>query len=372
MMIINFLPISSGGGLQNALSFINELSEKSPKSCVFIVRQNSLIEQAALKKNFEVLSVKKGLFNRVKFELTARSLFMKQDVCFTFFGPPILSLIRYTHNINGFAYSNLLYPNLDFWWFQSWHKRARSKLIDWYRKHSMSFADEIIYETKVLKDRALIDPILKNVKSHVVKMAASSLVGLDKVDHLDSNFDEIKNLVGFKLLFLAGAQPNKRIKEFLQTLAILNHQSDHKFFIILTMNSESSYYHSIKKHAIQLGVLEFVVNLQTILPNDVSTLIHHCDAMVNVALLESFSNNFIEAWSMNKPLIVSDSDWANESCGSAALYIDIGKPDKVAKKIYQLLSDPKQQIQNGILELEAFPTAKQKTLNYMKIIEDVS
>lgn len=367
-MIINFLPIASGGGLQNALSFINELSKKDMQYCVFIVRENSLIEQAVLKNKFKILSIKEGLFSRLKFELTARYYFEKKEVCFTFFGPPILSLIGYTHNINGFAYSNLLYPNIDFWWFQEYYKKIRSKLIDKYRKYSMSLADEIIYETKILKSRALHDPILKNVKSHVVKMAASSLVSPSKVNLLDSEFDDVRSIPGFKLLFLAGAQPNKRIKEFLQTLIVLNQQSRKKFYIILTMNVEGSYYKTIKKHAVQLGLADFVINLQTVLPNKVSTLIHHCDALVNVALLESFSNNYIEAWRMNKLLFATNADWAKDSCGKAAKYIDVTKPALSAEIIINAVNNKDETLNEIRPHLNMFPTSMEKSEQYLKII----
>ena len=326
-----------------------------------------MIEKAVLEKQLRVLSVKGGLFNRLKFELTAKSYFKKNEVCFTFFGPPILSLIGFTHNINGFAYSNLLYPEIEFWWFQSRIKRIRSHLIDWYRKYSMSFANEIIYETEVLRNRALFDFRLKNVKSHVVKMSTSSLVGPDKVDPLDNKFHQLTKINGFKLLFLAGAQPNKRIKEFLKILVALNQQSDSGFYIILTMSIDENYYKLIMECATNLGVGEFIINLGTVKPHDVSTLIHHCDSMMNFALLESFSNNFIEAWCMQKPLIVSDSDWARECCGNGALYVDINDVAEGANKIFQLLMNPKTQIENGTLQLSLYPTTSEKNLNYLNI-----
>jgi len=368
-VIINFLPIVSGGGLQNALSFVNELPKHTLKECVFIVRKNSLIEDAVQRKELKTLSVKSGLLNRFKFELFARSYFEKNDVCFTFFGPPILSLIGYTHNINGFAYSNLLYPNLDFWWFQPVHKRVRSKIIDLYRKHSMSFANEIIYETEVLMERALIDPILKGVNSHVVKMAASSLVSPSKIDHLDNDFDSVIKLDGFKLLFLAGAQPNKRIREFLPTLFSLNQLSDKKTYIILTMSSDESYCKSIQKYAGELGLSKFIINVQTVLPSKVSTLISHCDALVNVALLESFSNNYIEAWKMNKLLFVTDADWAINNCGKAAKYIDINKPELSAKLILNTMKHKEQTLSEIKAHLKSFPTSSEKNAQYLDIIK---
>jgi glycosyltransferase involved in cell wall biosynthesis len=369
IVIINFLPISSGGGLQNALSFVNELPRNSLSECIFIVRRNSLIEDALNRKKFKTLSVKEGLLNRLQFELFARQHFKRDDVCFTFFGPPILSLIGYTHNINGFAYSNLLYPNLDFWWFQPTHKKVKSKVIDLYRKYSMSFADELIYETDILKKRALQDPLLKGINSHVVKMAASSLVSPSKIDDSDPEFEIVKNLDGFKLLFLSGSQPNKRIKEFVQTLHVLNQISEKKAYMILTMNKEDSYYQSIQKSAEQFGVLKYIVNMKTVLPRKVSTLISHCDALVNVALLESFSNNYIEAWKMSKLLFVTNADWAKHNCGKAAQYIDVNSPGSSANLILYSMQNKSPILAEIKAHLETFPTSSDKNAQYLEIIK---
>ncbi len=369
MYIINFLPIASGGGLQNALSFLEQLEDENTVDYHFIVRKGSLLEDKVKLRKYSYVAVNAGLFNRLAFELTARKFFSKSDVCFTFFGPPILSLINYTYNINGFAYSNLLYPELDFWWFFPYHKKIRAKVIDFYRKYLTSFADEVIYETSILSQRASKDPLLKKIKSHVVKMAVSSLVGKEYVDDKDISFELIDKLDGVKLLFLAGAQPNKRIKEFINTLAQLNIISNDNFYMILTMDKNSYYYKLITDVASDLGIEEYIINIEPVMPHKISTLIDKCDALVNVALLESFSNNYIEAWKMRKPLIVTKADWALDCCGEAAVYIDISNPHESSLIVINLFKKPHLILDKIDEHLRSYPSSKEKNMKYLNIIK---
>jgi hypothetical protein len=364
-MIINFLPVATGGGLQNALSFISHLPRNN---YLYFVREGSEIELVLTRLGFKIIVVKSGLLNRLIFELTARRYARKGEVCFTFFGPPVLSLIKYTYNINGFAYSNLLYPELNFWGFMdSKIQKFKKRLIDTYRKCAMSLCDELIYETDILYKRSLTDRLLKNCKSNVIKMSVSSLVSKTEVKPYSYLTDEISKLDGKKLLFLCGAQPNKRVKEFLSTLKHLNNGKG-KFHLITTMAEESHYFKDILSKASDLKVNNFVFSIGAVEPDNVATLISNVDAVVNVALLESFSNNYIEAWKMEKPLIVTDSDWARDSCGNGALYIDVDNPLKSSLEIIELFNNPLEKVLEGAIQLKKYPTSKQKTSNYFRIL----
>ncbi len=76
MYIINFLPIASGGGLQNALSFLEQLEDENTVDYHFIVRKGSLLEDKVKLRKYSYVAVNAGLFNRLAFELTARKFFL--------------------------------------------------------------------------------------------------------------------------------------------------------------------------------------------------------------------------------------------------------------------------------------------------------
>lgn len=363
-MIINFLPVCEGGGLQNSLSFISQLERDD---IVFIVRKDSLIEKALMDKNQTIISVNSGRLNRLWFELTCRKHLVASEVCFTFFGPPLLGSINYSHNICGFAYSNLLYPEINFWWFFPLYKKCLKQLIDLYRKTLISFADEIIYETDVLLERGLTDKKLHSIVSHVVKMSPSTLVSPHLVEQSSSLFKNISAIKGKKLLFLCGPQPNKRVREFLPVLKELNRHSEIQFNIVTTIDNSAGYFADVMIKASELGVDDCVYSVGKIPPSMVSTLIASVDAVVNVALLESFSNNFSEAWCMSKPLVVTNADWGRDSCGSAAIYIDLDNPIIASSIIINGLAtfSPEESIK----QQRRYPTSKQKYFNYMQILE---
>jgi glycosyltransferase involved in cell wall biosynthesis len=71
-------------------------------------------------------------------------------------------------------------------------------------------------------------------------------------------------------------------------------------------------------------------------PNEVYEKYIESDALINISDLESFSNNYMEAWKTNTPLIVSDRDFARNICGDSALYVDPYNPKDVVMAILKL------------------------------------
>jgi glycosyltransferase involved in cell wall biosynthesis len=115
-----------------------------------------------------------------------------------------------------------------------------------------------------------------------------------------------------------------------------------------------------------------IINIGTIPSNKVGPLISEIDAMINIAQLESFSNNFIEAWTFKKPLIVTDSDWSRDSCLKSALYVNVEDVEDTVKKIYELISNKdlsSKLISTYEQTLNTYLDYKEKTIKYIEIIE---
>src|SRR5262249_52811670 len=71
--------------------------------------------------------------------------------------------------------------------------------------------------------------------------------------------------------------------------------------------------------AILDGHFEF---LGQVPPQQIMRVYENADCVVSLSDLESFSNNYMEAWKVGLPLIVSDRDFSRAICGDSALYVD--------------------------------------------------
>lgn len=95
-----------------------------------------------------------------------------------------------------------------------------------------------------------------------------------------------------------------------------------------------------------------IVNIGRVLHKDLLNIINSMDAIVNPSLIESFSTNYIEAFAMKKPLLVSDAQFSREICGDAAVYFNITKTDDFVEKLLSVCDDEHKLIklvENGYL-----------------------
>ncbi|MFJ0262156.1 glycosyltransferase [Acinetobacter baumannii] len=370
MILFNFVSIKAGGGQQNTLSFLENISNENLNfSFIVACTENSLVHRLCIKKGFKHFCVKNSVWSRLKYEffgfLKLRKIYNIKIIFSIFGSAPIVSPKVY--KISGCAYSNIFQPEVDIWGYLGFFNKIFKKIIDIYRILVLLQSNEIILETPYLKKRA-VSGLLKNKRVSVIEMAPSKLVSDELVGVVPVDL----NTEVYSLLYLSGPQPNKRIDKFLDVLYFLNKNSKKKFILKITMPEESVYYKNILLPKIRrLSLENVVVNIGTIAPQKVANLIKDIDAIVNTALIESFSNNWVEAWASRRLLISIDADWSRASCKDAALYIDVLDPEKSAQIIINTFNDEAsffKIIQNGTNRLLEMPTSKERTQQYLSII----
>lgn len=369
MFIVNLYPVSKGGGLQNAFSFINELSVSAvKKKCICFVRKESEISIYCKEKGVNFVEYPSGLLARVFYEFVFFRYLVKKYRCnlvFTLFGnPPVNSGNIY--KISGFARSNIIEKNVDFWAFLSPLSKIKALFIDKLLRLLMLRCNVVILETDRLKNIALKNNTFGRVKLEVVKMSPSSSI-----------YDELKTFKPLmikhtvKILYLSGAHPNKNIHLLSKLFESLNSQSTLKFVLVTTLDEDSSYYNLVFEHFSATGVSQYLNNVGTIIPSDIPLLIKDVHALINVSTLESFSNNWVEAWASNRLLICKDSGYARDSCAEGALYIDLKNTFESAKEIINTLLDEqkyKHFCTNGNVILDSLPSPHEKFNHYLDII----
>lgn len=366
---VNLVPIMSGGGLQNAINLITGISETidNKDDYIFITRSTTL-EEILEEKKLSYIKIKNTFFSRLKFEL----LFFvnkKRNLIFTLFGgKPLFTFKNFT--ISGCAYSNLFYPEIDFWGYLPKHNKAFKKIKDLYRYFLVKSSDVVVFETDTLKSRAIKLKNFDASKTFVVKMAVSKLVA--DAGEKNKNSDFTKDIVNKrKILYLGSGHPNKRqhlLINLIKEMKLINNN-----FIFITTMQKNSYSDVVLKQIKEEGLEGYLLNLGTIDTKDAGKLIKECDAIINIAALESFSNNFIEAWTLRKPLILTNEDWAKDSCGNSALYINPTDSVESAARIVELLNN--QKLQENMVEtynktLSNYLNYKEKTAEYVELISN--
>lgn len=368
--IINLIPITKGGGLQNTLSFLRELARDEPRrdESVIYCRAGSEIAEFCKDRLPHVHSIGSGAGARFAAEAKLRN---SGGVCFTFFGAPTFGCSEKTVNVCGCAYSNLLYKDLDFWDHLSGLAYWKRRFVDFLRKRALERADFWIFETETLRRRAVELCGFPSDRVAVVKMAPSSLVAPERVDQrLVADFRSSLP-AGFKILLLAGAHPNKRQMALPKMIDALMEQGARGFSFVTTMAAADPYCVKVTDEIGNGNRRNCFRNLGPIPPDRCASLISACDAMMCISRLESFSNNFVEAWKMGKPLIVTDADWSREACGTGAMYIDPMDPENAAKAIGRLIKSKDVAIElsrGGVEALASYNTAESKYAEYWRVI----
>lgn len=371
-MIFNTLPIQAGGGLQKTLTLLDTISRDSKikSQIVIVARKDSFIAKRSIDLGLNTSLSARGNLGRLMYELQLIKRFETKNICFTLSGPPMLFSNYKFNNIVECAYSNLLYPELDFWSEFSGHRRLKKNLIDLYRKKLLGKADHWIFQTEVLANRAINNFGFPENRVHYVQTAPNTNakrdnISLDKV----SIFNRLMPK-GYRFLFLSGPNPNKQVHYFPLILKELKKFINQEPICITTMPNDHPYTSRVFKAFKDVGLEKNYKNLGTIKSDDVASCIEASNAMCTLSILESFTNNFVEAWQMQKPLICSNREWSSVG-GDGVLRIDVMDYKSAAQKIAKLLFSEEEMnmlIKKGSAMLTNFSSPEDKLNEYIKVL----
>ena len=118
-----------------------------------------------------------------------------------------------------------------------------------------------------------------------------------------------------------------------------------------------------------------IINVGPIEPKECYSLYNECDALILPTLLECFSANFVEAMFMRKPILTSNLSFAKCVCGDAAVYFNPLNENEITEKVINLVEDSELRsrlVSNGILRLKAFPTAKERAFEILKLAKSLT
>ena len=366
-LIVNVSNNLGGGGLQVALSFLEEC--KNFGEHVFHVFAGpSVAEQFDtddLPKHFRWYRVPPLPFYRFHRYLSALERKIRPDAVFSVFGPSYWRP-RAPHLV-GFAQGHYIYPDAPFWNFLPFRARLTWRLKK--QVHLCFFsrdADALVCETEDASER--LQRLFPDKRCFTVSNTCGAQFTVAEQTAFSGIEPAFREGV-FRLLTVSKAYPHKNLEIIGPVLDRLEAKGIDKVHFLLTV-SQADYE--------RMFAPRYWGRVSTLGPVPVCecpAVYRLCDAVFLPSLLECFSANYPEAMASGKPILTSDLGFAHTVCGDAALYFDPVSPADIANTVERLMKNKELQdvlIHNGKRRLQDFPDARQRAEAYLKICQWVS
>jgi glycosyltransferase involved in cell wall biosynthesis len=376
-IVVNFLPLKAGGGVQVGLDFIEQAKKLGTHHLWSLVAtKGTALAEVDPSDNVKVVKVvPRNVLARFWFEyIDCRRLVsaLSADVVFTLFGPHWPGARRIPH-LTGCAHPYLAYPQgVDLWRHESFVARSKLRASIWHNARCLKSASSVVFETHTMARRTTANLGLDSRKVHVVKPACSSLVHPDQ-QHPETATRCATLPGGYKVLFLSGYYPHKNFSLLPRAAQCLKEQhgiEDLSFIITLPHDLPAT--EALLRDAASRNVDHMLYNFGPVPQAGCAELYKRVDAVILPSSLESFSNTIAEAWTMRKPLLVSDLDWARDACGNGAAYITYDDAEDTAASIAALRGDPvraAELIDAGTRARLGYPSSEQRFKGYQDLIQ---
>ena len=369
-LIVNTSNLYVGGGLQVAISFVNELLllEDENSYHVFLSQAaSSQIKQNEFPKNFHFYLIEKSPSSLKHRKAVIKQLdelenTIQPDVVLSVFGPTFWTP-KAVH-IMGFALPWLINPDSASFGQLPFIKRIKKRLEIRYKSYFVkNNADYYITETEDTKLRLSKYHNIVEEKIFVVSNTYNSYFDVPVTSSVSLPIREVSE---FRFITISHNYPHKNLKIIRDVIPYLKEQKiQYKFVLTIDKDSYGALFSDLK---------DYIITLEPINTDLCSSAYDQCDALFLPTLLECFTASYPEAMKMRKPILTSNLSFAQDICQDSALYFDPLDPKDIADKIIQLAEDKQLQhklIEKGTKRLEHFETAKSRAEKYLNICEKI-
>lgn len=335
-VLLDLGAIKTGGGVQLALNFVRHVRDhRDPGDEIFIlVAAGSLLEQEA--KALAVSGIwpsPRGYLRRALFEYLKLPGLLRAHgvaVVFTFFGAG-LPRPSGTRAVVTAAYPIICYPESAYWQYERPLRRSFNRVRNWLRCRRLRKADVILAETEIMRARLAHTLGFDATRIHLLPPAVSAFaVPSERTER-----------TGAPVTFVI-VSDNSHHKNIWRLYAIAREMrrlgyADFRFIMTIT---EGAFRADIPERPVAESVLrEHFVCLGPVAPTRIMEVYRQADVMVIISDLESFSNNYLEAWRVGLPVIASDRDFARHICGDSAVYVEPHQPQAAAPEFVRVAND---------------------------------
>ncbi|NIE98095.1 glycosyltransferase family 4 protein [Acinetobacter sp. Tr-809] len=363
-VLINAANLHSGGGVQVASSFINELPSVSNS----IIKHFDIIVSSEVDKNINPST--KIFFKNYKvhniFGLKSYknniNLFDIYDLVFTIFGPcyhPIKGI-----NLVGFAQPWIIYPNNECYSMLSSIEKLKFKLKFYLQKKFFKKSDFCVVELEHVKHRLVELDIFKSEHIHVIYNTVSNVYfSPEKWEQIEFETSE-KFKIGLisRDYFHKNTAILPKVKEILKN----KYKKDVDFYVTFNEQEWQNKSSEFQNNIINIGPLKV---------NECPNFYEKMDAIIFPSLLECFSATPLETMIMEKPLFASDRGFIKDVCLDFAFYFEPTDPYSAAAVIHNFIESQRDdELEAKLLaakkHAENFSNARQRAITYTEIIEN--
>lgn len=331
--------LSIGGGVQVGLSIIHNLAN-DPDIKVIVAASPQIDQQLTDEIKSSFIAYQKfenvSILHKIKQgkQLAAFEELYKPDLTFCVFGP--IYWKPKAKFLQGFALPKMLYPESRKNYPNKLDK-IKEEIVDSIKALFLKKNSEyIVVETETFRSRLLqkfkFDPkkvfVIHNSYSPAFKKAI--IENREKILPEENQID----------IFVPGGYYRHKNYEALPKIAaeLLKINQQKKFCFYLSLDPTSHGWLNILKLATDLNVMEYIKTLGHIPNSEIAKVYLRSHIIMNLSSAEASTAVYPEAMYADRPLIISDTDFAHASCENAALYVDPFNPAEIAEKILHLSS----------------------------------
>lgn len=361
--VIDLSAIKTGGGLQLATNFLSASEGMLGAGNVhFIV--SSHISKRLIDSGFSVIGtvpddlIGRAYFEYIIFPILIRKLGVRSIYTFFGAGMPVTGSAR---SVVSVAYPIICYPESRYWEYVPFLEKLKKRLWNFVRVSRLKRADVVFCETHVMRER-LAQVLPPQIPILVSPPSASEFIA--DVPAFDRR---IKGGDVLEVLVLSGVAYHKNTWRLYEVACILSKRGLKVRFVCSFGRGE--FVHAVRNVLggveVDAEVLErnfdFVGSVR---PNLIGALYARCPAILSLSDLESFSNNYMEAWKTSSILVCSDRDFSRAICRGSAFYCEPHDPETVVSALAAVIdaSDEKvtQMLQFGKSYLGELPSQHEK------------
>lgn len=366
-VIIDNSNLFAGGGIQVAVSFLNDIKEGGFSNSYeyHVIQSPNMLEQIDTSKfpaNF--------IFYNLSHQTTKSISFRKEKLkeieskvnpacIFTVFGPSYHK--SKAPKVVGFAIPYIIYSDSPFFKTISIFQKLKFKMYA--KLKSFAFiknSDSLIFETDNAR-KVFVKRTNYKLPSYTVSNT------LNEIFNKKNEWTEIhlKNRKKTNILFLTANYPHKNIQILDEVISVLTDKyklTDFKFYL------------SVNKDEISLNAksYDFIEFLGKVPLNQIPSLYQQTQLTFIPTLLEVFSATYLESMYMERPIIASDMPFSRDICSDAAIFCSPLNANQYAEAIINLIQDDllvESLVNKGKSNLKRFGTSLDRTKEYLSIIE---
>lgn len=363
--LFDFGAIKTGGGVQLSVNFLSLLDRLKPAdmNIFLLIPEVGELSKLDLTEKYAGIFVSPNSFwKRFLFEhFHLQDLIRRNriDHLFTFFGAG-LPHPKDVRSVVTVAYPIICYPESPYWNYLGAKEKAYYRCLNILRRYRLRSASAIIAETTVMQAR-----IARSVKFPAEQISVIPPVPSQYVEPMDSQ----RALLSRRFLFISGNDSHKNLWR-LPSIAQCMLTMGAKDFRFLLTTSREAYLKSLKEPGIREDLIStHFTFLGSIPPQQIMEAYRQADVVVSLSDLESFSNNYMEAWTARLPLVASDRDFSRIICEDSAVYVEPHQPEAVAKQLCLVAQDHSLKdrlVKAGVKRLSYLPTQEERFALVMK------